>query len=225
MMVIRAFRSLNLAVFMLTASLAWAQASYKIAPASLPGSSDVPPSVLSALEPQGDSFQNSSGTALCEVWFRKGVPVSKATSSADVIYGGMSVGEFVGVIHFPQKATDYRAQAVKPGYYTLRYAQIPQDGNHMGVSTYRDFLLMSPVATDTQPDQVLPFDALVKQSRMTTGTGHPAILMLDPASQSGTFPAATADDQGNWTLQVKLDTNGQPAQLPFAVVLVGQYQG
>ncbi|MGH7866736.1 MAG: hypothetical protein ACREP9_03650, partial [Candidatus Dormibacteraceae bacterium] len=167
MMAIRAFRSLNLAVFMLTASLAWAQTSYKIAPASLPSSSDVPQSVLSTLEPQGESFQNSSGTAICEVWFRKGVPVGKAASSADVIYGGMAVGEFVGVIHFPQKATDYRAQAVKPGYYTLRYAQIPQDGNHMGVSTYRDFLLLIPVSADTQPEQNLAFDALVKQSRTT----------------------------------------------------------
>ena len=165
---------------------------------------------------------------MAEVWFRKGVPVTKsASSSPDVIYGGLSVGEFVGLVHFPQKTTDYRGQAIKTGYYTLRYAEIPQDGNHMGVSTYRDFLLMSPVAADTQLDQNLAFDALIKLSRQTAGTGHPAILMLDPASQSATatFPAAVADDQGNWTLQVKLDTNGQPAQLPFAVVLVGQYQG
>ncbi|MGH9431670.1 MAG: hypothetical protein ACRD3T_09020 [Terriglobia bacterium] len=226
MTVIRAFRSLSLAVFMLVASFAWAQASYKVAPASLPGSSNVPQSVLGALEAQGESFQNSAGTAICEVWFRKGIPVTKsASSSADVIYGGMSVGEWVGLIHFPQKATDYRGQAIKPGYYTLRYAQIPQDGNHMGVSTYRDFLLMSPVAADTQPNQDLSFDALVKLSRQTAGTGHPAILMLDPAHPSSAFPGAVADDQGNWTLQVKLDTNAQPAQLPFAVVLVGQYQG
>ncbi len=202
--------------------------SYKVAPANLPSSSDVPQAVLSALQPQGESFQNASGTSMAEVWFRKGVPVTKsASSSPDVIYGGLSVGEFVGLVHFPQKTTDYRGQAIKTGYYTLRYAEIPQDGNHMGVSTYRDFLLMSPVAADTQLDQNLAFDALIKLSRQTAGTGHPAILMLDPASQSATatFPAAVADDQGNWTLQVKLDTNGQPAQLPFAVVLVGQYQG
>jgi hypothetical protein len=228
MSVSRTFKSIWIAAFMLTASFAWAQASYKVAPASQPSASDVPQAILSLLAPQGESFQSTSGTALCEVWFRKGIPVTKgASASADVIYGGMTVGEFVGVIHFPQKTTDYRGQTIKPGYYTLRYAQIPQDGNHMGVSTYRDFLLMSPVAADTQPSQDLAFDALVKLSRQTAGTGHPAILMLDPPSQasSATFPAAVADDQGNWTLQVKLDTSGQPAQLPFAVVLVGQYQG
>ena len=228
MKVIRAMRSLNFAVLMLTASLALAQGSYKVAPAALPGPSDVPQAILSTLGTQGENFQNSSGTAICEVWFRKGIPVAKnPSSSSDVIYGGLSVGELVGLIHFPVKTTDFRGQAIKPGYYTLRYGQIPQDGNHMGVSTYRDFLLMSPVAADTQPDQNLAFDALVKLSRQTTGTGHPAILMMDPASQSSTatFPAAVADDQGNWTLQVKLDTSGQPAQLPFAVVLVGQYQG
>jgi hypothetical protein len=219
-------RSLNLAVLMLTASLAWAQSSYKVAPASLPGSSDVPQPVLAALESQGESFQDSSGNAICQVWFRKDVPVVKSTSSsADVIYGGMSMGELVGLIHFPKKATDYRGQAIKPGYYTLRYALIPQDGNHMGVSNYRDFLLMIPVADDTQPSQDLSFENVVKQSRKAAGTGHPAVLMLDPAHKSSAFPGAVADDQGDWTLQVKLDTNGQPAQLPFAVVLVGQYQG
>jgi hypothetical protein len=222
------FKPISLIVFVLAAALVWAQSSYKVASANLPAPSDVPQPILAMLSPSGESLQTSSGTAVCEVWFRKGIPVTKSSAaSADVLYGGLSTGELLGVIHFPQKTTDYRGQAIKAGFYTLRYAQIPQDGNHMGVSTYRDFLLMSPVAADTQPDQDLAFDALVKLSRQTAGTGHPAILMLDPASQgaNAVFPAAIADDQGNWTLQVKLDTTGQPARLPFAVVMVGQYQG
>ncbi len=55
-------------------------------------------------------------------------------------------------------------------------------------------------------------------------------MMLDPATQnSGSkLPAAVQDDQGNWALDVNLDTKpagGAEQPLPFAMVLVGQYQG
>lgn len=138
------------------------------------------------------------------------------------------MGELVGVISFPKAVTDYRGQSIKAGTYTLRYALIPQDGNHMGVSSYRDFLLLIPVADDTNPSQNMTFDQVVKASRLTAGTGHPAVMMLDQVNQgSAKFPAAVQDDQGNWALDVKLDVsqNGQTQQMPFAMVLVGHYQG
>lgn len=210
------------------ASMVWGQAAYKAVPAGAPNASGIPGPVQAVLESQGVQFENAQGSPLCEIWWRKGIPATKASSSGDVLYAGLSMGEFVGVIHFPSAAKDYRGQSIKPGYYSLRYALIPQDGNHMGVSSYRDFLLMIPVADDTNPAQAMTFDQVVKASRLTAGTGHPAVMMLDPANQSSNkVPAAVQDDQGNWALDVKLDTSqgGQSQQLPFAVVLVGQYQG
>ncbi|MGH9469546.1 MAG: hypothetical protein ACRD1N_04290 [Terriglobia bacterium] len=210
------------------AALVCGQGAYK-AEAGGPVSG-IPASVQAALQGQSVRFVSSQGTPVCEIWWRKGIPVkaSAGSSGGEIVYGGLTEGELVGVIHFASAGKDYRGQDIKPGYYTLRYALIPQDGNHMGVSTYRDFLLLTPIANDTNPDQVLSFNDLVKDSRLATGTGHPCVLMLEPASQSATtFPAAAQDDQGNWALNVKLDTNagGQNQQLPFAVVLVGQYQG
>lgn len=224
----RSIISLLVAAVLSFAGLLCAQGAYKAEAGGAP--SGAPASLQGALQSQSVKYVSSQGTPVCEIWWRKGIPVkaSSGSSGGDIVYTGLTEGELVGVIQFASAGKDYRGQTIKPGYYTLRYALIPQDGNHMGVSSYRDFLLMTPVANDTNPDQVLSFNDLVKDSRLTTGTGHPAVLMLEPPSQSATtFPSAVQDDQGNWALDVKLDTKagGQTVQLPFAVVLVGQYQG
>ncbi len=205
--------------------MALGQGAYKVAPSGAPNATGIPKVVQGLLETQGVSFENAQGAPVCEIWWRKGIPAKSASSSSsgDVLYSGLAMGEFVGVIHFPKTTKDFRGQSIKPGYYTLRYALIPQDGNHMGVSSYRDFLLLVPVADDPNPAQAMTFDQVVKASRLAASTGHPAVMMLDPVSQNPKFPSAVQDDQGNWALDVKLDTSG--GQLPFAMVLVGQYQG
>ena len=55
--------------------------------------------------------------------------------------------------NFPKGMSDYRGQAIPPGSYTLRYAMLPQDGNHMGVAPNPDFLLAIPAAIDSDPQQ------------------------------------------------------------------------
>lgn len=200
-----------------------AQGAYKVESAGAP--SGAAAALQSILEAQGSKLTDAQGNVVAEIWLRKAVPMSTAAAgSGDVIYGGLGVGELVAVLNFPTGFSDFRGQKIKPGYYTARYAQIPQDGNHMGVSNYRDFLLMTPLASDPQPAQAVTLDALLKMSRLASGSNHPAILMLDPASASAAANSAFADDQGNTALQVKLN-GSSGAGTPFAIVLVGQYQG
>ena len=52
---------------------------------------------------------------------------------------------------------EIRGKVVKPGVYTLRYGQQPQNGDHLGISPFREFLLISPAAIDKDP-KVLGFD-------------------------------------------------------------------
>jgi hypothetical protein len=186
-------------------------------------SASVPPALAGRLDPQGTRLL-SGGNPLCDLWWVKGVPTIKSTgTSPDILYGNLQIGTFVGVIQILAPAEDFRHQKLPPGVYTLRYGQIPQDGNHMGVSQYRDFLLLSPVAADTQLDTAPGFDDLVNLSRKTAGTGHPAVMSLIPASSSvKTLPAVVSDDAGDGALQVNLheQSGSGTTETPVALVIV-----
>jgi len=202
--------------------VAFGQSGYKIDSAPAPAAGDVPKALLDALDPAGSRLLNSGGTTVAEVWWRKSIATQSSPTSSDVVYGNIPPGAMIGLIHFPAAGSDFRGQAIKPGYYTLRYANVPQDGNHMGVSTYRDFALLSPVAADSEIDQALKFDDLVKLSRQASGTNHPAVMSLVPAGESNqNFPALVQDKEGHSVLQVKVHAN---PEVRIAIVLVGQAQ-
>lgn len=194
-------------------------ANLTVQPAPAPVAGAVPAALASRLDPQGAEV-SSGGSPLCNVWVLKSVATVPSTSSEpDILYGNLQVGELVGVMQVLAPAEDFRHQKVQPGVYTLRYGQIPQDGNHMGVSQYRDFLLLGPVAADTKPDAVLGFDDLVALSRKTLTSGHPAVLSLIPANSSvKTPPAVFNDDSGDEVVQFDLPEQG--AAKPMALVIV-----
>ncbi len=211
-------------VFLLFPALSYAQ-SYKVVSSAGAPSGKVPAAVASALNPQGMKFEDGQGHVVAEIWLAKTLPVaSNPSSSPDILYGSLAPGTFVGVLEFPAQGSDYRGQSIKAGYYTLRYEWIPEDGNHMGVSQYRDFLLLLPATKDTNPSQVMPFKETVRLSRLTTGTGHPGVLMMDRARNSlKSLPAAFQDGSQNWAIQADASIGGKTT--PLAFVLVGQYQG
>jgi len=211
-----------LAVQLLLASLAFGQ-TYKVETAGAPAAGQLPQPLQNALESQGAKVENGQGGTLLEVWFAKTVATnSSASSSSDYLYPYLTEGEFLGVLHFSSPGADFRGQPIKPGFYTLRYGLIPQDGNHMGVNPTRDVLVLCPAAADTDLSADLKFDDLVKLSRQAAGTPHPAFLVGAPVNGT-TFPAVAKDDQDHWNLQVKL--HGSSGDLPFAFTVVGKWQG
>ncbi len=211
--------------FLAVAVGAFAQGTYKIeAGSGLPGG-NVSQAVKNSLQAQGSRLVDGAGKQLCEVWLLKQLPAAaNPDTGANVLYGKVQPGSLIGVIHFPEAAKDYRGQPVKAGYYTLRYELVPEDGNHMGVSQYRDFLLLVPAADDTDGTKPLTFTQTMNLSRKATSTGHPAIMLMDALSDSDkTFPSVFQDYSQNWALQAKTQLAG--ADFPLAIVLVGQYQG
>jgi hypothetical protein len=226
---IRRLSSLPLAAVALLAlsALAWAQ-DYTIQAAPSLSSLNVPAALADQLDAQGSRLvrnSNAGSTPIADVWWVKAAPAIKASGSAgDVLVNNLQVGTLVGLLQFLSKdAEDARDQKLKVGLYTMRYGQIPQDGNHMGASQYRDFLLLSPLAADTQPDKVLAFDDLVNLSRRSTGTGHPAVMSLvtpNPAYKK--LPAVVSDDQGNCSIQASLHEKGPSGEqnAPLALLLV-----
>lgn len=199
---------------------AWAQGPYKVETAPAPAVPDVPQTLLSQLDTQGARVVDGKGAAICEVWTLKSVDLPGGGGD---IYSALGSGVLIGVIHYPAAITDFRGSALKPGYYTMRYGTMPQDGNHMGVNPYRDFLVLSPIAADTELGPISNFDNLMKLSEKATTTGHPAVLSLVPENGSD-LPSVVQTSDGYTALQLKLSgkAGGQSKDLPIALVVVGQ---
>lgn len=137
---------------------------------------DTPPSDLSGgiASRLAPAAKIVNGPATLEVWL-----VDTLESSGGSGWSGVENGTLVGAMRVTGEFKEIRGKLVKPGVYTLRFGLQPQNGDHLGISTYREFLLLSPAAIDTDP-KVLGFDGVVALSKEVIGTAHPASLSLDP---------------------------------------------
>jgi hypothetical protein len=173
--------------------------------------------VKAALAPAGYRVVDSDSKMLCEFWPAKTVNASR--QDADVLFPDLNTGVFVGVISFAENTKDFRGLALPKGTYTLRYALIPKDANHMGATQDPDFLVLSPIASDTDPARPYRFEDLMKAGRQASGTQHPAALAM--TYQGETVPAALTNDHGFVILafKTKLVTG---KDLPLGLIVKGQ---
>jgi hypothetical protein len=159
------------------------------------GDSAVPAPVRQTLEPKGYRILLDDGKPQYDIWLRKDVPTADTKGDQGALFPQLAPPTLVGVISFLKPGTDYRGQAIQPGYYTLRYQWIPTDGDHLGVSPNPDFLLLIPAQADADPNASLKFAELVNLSRKATGSKHPGPLSLVQTGNS--LPGMSKDDQGH----------------------------
>ncbi|HEY1203963.1 MAG: hypothetical protein ABSH46_03680 [Bryobacteraceae bacterium] len=200
-------------LFTLSLTAVCASAQYKLESAGAPPS-EVAPAIRDALQKDGAKIAGPNGT-VCEVWLRTQVPAA-ANSEQNVSFTDIAQGTLVGVVRFPVKGTDRRGQSIQPGVYTLRLSFYPADGAHQGVAQTRDFLLMSPAATDTDSNATPAFDQLVAMSKKASGVPHPAVLNCWKPDSPG--PAALKQEGADWVLY------GAIGDRPIALIVVGTYQ-
>ena len=178
--------------------------------------SGVSPEMKQAVEDKGYHVTLDDGWT-ADFWFARALATS-SNAAAGALYPDLANGEFVGVVTFPKGASDFRGQAISAGTYTLRYQYIPQDANHMGVSPNPDFLLATPVASDSTPADNIPLKRLVTLSAKAAGTGHPAVFALAPAGPPGSI---SKDSDGMTVFTVAVPTaSGKPDTL--GIVVKGQ---
>ena len=96
---------------------------------------------------QPDATVVMRGENRLEFWWVKGVPLDSAPEGRPE-WSNVPDGALVGAVKLTKPMTDARGLPMKPGVYTLRFALQPQDGDHMGVSPHREFLLVAPAADD-----------------------------------------------------------------------------
>lgn len=190
----------------LLAALVVASATLAAAPKPTPigPPPDALPSGLArGLAAQGLAVGLDGGTVV-EFWLRGEVVAREDDPSAlGAELSRIERGALLGVVRFAEDWSDYKGTRVLAGTYALRYAVRPDDGNHMGVSVYRDFAILVPAEVDPGGDTVA-LDALIEGGRRATGTTHPASLALFPVPEETDLPAVVRNEIDQWTLAARV---------------------
>jgi hypothetical protein len=212
-------------------TLTWGQSPYTLESAALKKTVPIPIALRNSLDPRGSRIVTSAHgvkVTLCEAWLSKTVfTYSKPTGPSNALYGNLERATLLGLIYFPNEIDDGRDQKLRPGYYTMRYVQMPQSKAHENVNTYPDFVALSPAASDVKSHETLPLQTLILLSRRASQTTHAAILGMAPANQAlEEVPAVTVDDSNQCVLELKVNakTSGAKAtqEIRLAIVVARQ---
>ncbi len=220
--------SIWLSLLLLTPA-ARGQESYKIEVLKDAPPKEVADAIRGTLNTQGYKLLDDQGHGYAEFWLRKAVPASgkPAGPKGAIQFPVLQEGELVGGLRFLGEGRDYRDQSIAQGIYTIRYGLQPVNGDHLGVSTYRDYVLLLPASKDKTLD--LPAQKKFHQdSSESAGSSHPAVLMLlaAPESASKTVPSVARDEAKNtWSAVVPLNLavkgSTDAVSLHVQIVLIG----
>ena len=202
-----------LATVLLVTAPAWAQ--------QIVVSTHADPPAAEIAAPLGGLLANGGGRAqigdtTLTFWWVKSLAVTGAPEWANVAEGAV-----VGAVQISTPFRDIRGRTIKPGVYTLRYAVQPQDGDHLGVSSFRDFLLLSPAVVDQDPAPA-GHDGAVNMSKKTIGASHPGAWMLNPPTTGDAVLSTGDNDMRLHYVVFEVPTTG--GALRFGLVLVGKVE-
>ena len=107
-----------------------------------------------------------------------------APERLEVAFPQLAPGTLIATLELVAPWTDARGTGIAAGKYAVRYALRPNDGNHMGVSDYRDFLVLIPLSDDPGAGAKPDHEELMALGKRTTGGRHPAVMGLAPAPEA-----------------------------------------
>lgn len=177
---------------------------------------ELAPPIKTELQPSGAKV--TLGDTTIEIWWANGVAVTAPGPG----WSNVESGTLVGAMRVTGAFKEIRGKVVKPGVYTLRFGQQPQNGDHLGISPFREFLLLSPAAVDRDP-KALGFDGVVALSKQIIGTSHPASLSLDPPEDApGAVLSAYKNESGHDGIVFEVKQSGKGAgTTKFGLILLG----
>jgi hypothetical protein len=182
------------------------------------------PAVAQSLSPEGVRVIVNNGATTLDFWWTTGLAVKAGTAAAS--WADVEEGALVGAVNLSSSFRDIRGRVIKPGVYTLRYGLQPQNGDHLGVSPYREFLLLSPAGVDKDPAPH-GHDGTIELSKQSIGGSHPGVWSLDPPVAAGAVLAVhkTELDHEAVIMEIPITRDGKASgTLKFGVVLIGKIE-
>jgi hypothetical protein len=220
-------RSFCVSLFLLMGATAGiAQESIKVSELKQPPPESIAAPIRNDLSGQGYRIQDDQGRTFADIWLRKAIPGSEKPGEPKgaILFPFLADGEVLGVLQFATEGHDYRDQPIAKGVYTMRYGLQPVNGDHLGVSTYRDYSLVLPAAKD-RTLALPPRKQLEETSAESAGTSHPAafLLLAAPPDSSKSGSTVIRDAEKNtWSvvLPLSLQVKGQSEIITYPVRLV-----
>jgi hypothetical protein len=181
---------LLVASFLSSAVVAQAEDEYNVQVVNEPAPADgLSTEIAAQLAPTGFKVMKGGSRTVCSFWPVKQLQVNKEFKPTAALLYPLTMGELVGVINFKRSAEDFRGQEIESGTYTVRFALQPEDGNHVGTSDTRDFVVLVKPSDDASP-AVLPKEELFPKSAAAAGTTHPCMMaLLSAEGTTGDLPS------------------------------------
>jgi len=183
---------------------------------------EIAPAVAQALAPGG--VRAVAGPVTISFWWVKAIPLKNG--GAAPAWSDVDEGSLIGAVKIDKDSRDIRGRVIRAGVYTLRYGIQPANGDHLGVSPYRDFLLLSPAAEDTDPAP-RGHEGTIDLSKHAIGGSHPAVWSIDPPVAPEPPLTLHTTELGHKALivDVPVSRGGTPGgTLRFGVVLIGKIE-
>lgn len=181
--------------------------------------------IAATLAPTGIRVVRGESRAVLEFWPCKSWELQADFEPTFEVLYPFKPGELIGVVQLPRRGNDFREQRINRGVYTLRYALQPVDGNHVGTSPTRDFLLLVRADMD---ESAAPIDAEELQafSAEAAESSHPAMLSLQPRREDDDtkLPSLRHDEERDWWIlrfAGKSADKPEPRDVIVELVVVG----
>jgi hypothetical protein len=183
---------------------------------------ELAPAIASALAPGGLRLQVSS--VQLDFWYVKTLALKPGSTASS--WTNVAEGSLIGAVRLHGTFRDVRGRVIKPGVYTMRYGIQPENGDHLGVSPFREFVLVSPAAVDTD---VSPrgHQGTIDMSKQTAGGSHPTVWSIDPPSTAAPLASTHTNDLEltSYTMEVPVSREGAAGgALRFGLVLIGKIE-
>lgn len=206
------------------AATARAEDEYNVEALNEPAPSDAGLSaeIVAQISPTGFKVMKGTNRTVCSFWPVKELAAKKDFQPTAALLYPLEMGQLLGVINFKRKGEDFRGQEIESGTYTVRFALQPEDGNHVGTSDTRDFVLLLKPSDDTSP-AVIAKEQLMPKSAAVAGTTHPCMMALQSADGAAkTLPAVEHDADRELTSVTFNQKKAGGGDLPMRLVVVGK---
>ncbi|MBI4878099.1 MAG: hypothetical protein HY812_00345 [Planctomycetes bacterium] len=196
-------------------------------PPALP--EEVPAAFRELLEPAGLRVEDAGGKVLYDLWLVKEIPLAaeKRKGELGTRFGNLPIGTLVGVLRSYGHEYDYKEIPIAEGCYALRYGVQPEDGDHLGTSPTRDFLVLTSFRHDKKVLPVEDMERLNNLAKLASSTEHPLTLYLiepqgEESKEARLYPEGERDE---WIVEVapaaRVAGVEEATKLRLGIVMIG----